>query len=104
MEKHVSRTLSWGTLQIDKGRARLGPDEFDWVGSMAAWTMEGRAHLIKAQTLLLNGAEEGADDLSQREFKKCIEADWVKLGHSTHMSHWEERDRFMNTVAEFLDA
>ncbi|KAK5064840.1 hypothetical protein LTR84_000674 [Exophiala bonariae] len=85
-------------------KSTLGPDEFDWVGTMATWTMEGRAHLIKVRTLLMNGAQEGADDLSQSEFKKFVDADWVKFDKSTHMPHWEERDKFMRTVSEFLNA
>jgi len=52
----------------------------------------------------MNGVEEGADDLSQLEFSKSIGADWIKFDKSTHMSHWEERDKFMKTVTECLDA
>lgn len=66
--------------------------------------MEGRAHLIGVPTLLMNGVNEGADDLSQREFLKYIDAEWVKFDGSRHMSHWEERDKFMKVVTRFLDA
>lgn len=71
---------------------------------MADWTMEGRAHLIKVPTLLMNGVDEGADDASQRRFLQYIDAQWVKFQASLHMSHWEERDRFMRVATVFLDA
>ena len=71
---------------------------------MAKWTMEDRAQFIKTPTLLTNGVDEGADDQSQKMFLKHLDAKWVKFDHSLHMSHWEERDKFMRTVKDFLDA
>lgn len=70
---------------------------------MANWTMEGRTQTLKVPTLLTNGVNEGADDLSQRKFLEHLDAEWIKFDKSLHMSHWEERSKFMTVVTNFLE-
>ena len=72
---------------------------------MKTWTIANELHQIKVPTLLINGVNEGADDESMKVFQAGIEnVRWVKFLRSTHMPHWEERDKHMKIVAEFLNA
>jgi len=65
--------------------------------------MAGRAHKIIVPTLLMNGTDEGSDDDSQLQFQQTIkDTQWVKFLHSKHMAHWEEREKYMEAVSDFL--
>ena len=81
----------------------MGPDEFDWIGFLSTWSMADRAQLIQVPTLLTNGEDEGADNLSQQEFQKLIKTvTWVSFLKSTHMALLEEEGKYIKVVDEFL--
>lgn len=81
----------------------MGPSEFDFTGFMMTWSVANELHKITLPTLLINGVNEGADDESLRMFNDGIAMSrWVKFEKSHHFPHYEERERFMNAVADFL--
>ncbi|KAF7300181.1 Proline iminopeptidase [Mycena kentingensis (nom. inval.)] len=81
-----------------------GPSEFYITGVIKNWSMLEDAHKINVPTLLINGAHDEARDTVVYPFFEKISGPvkWVTLADSSHMSHWEERERFMELVAGFL--
>lgn len=61
------------------------------------------AHRINVPTLLTNGKYDEAQDSVMIPFFRSIKrVKWVKFAESRHMSHWEERARYMDVVGDFL--
>jgi pimeloyl-ACP methyl ester carboxylesterase len=57
------------------------------------------------ETLLLNGYYDQVQDESVLPwFEEIPKVKWVQLPNSSHMGHWEERERFMQVVNSFLGA
>lgn len=72
------------------------------VGSIRGYEGWKQAHKIKVETLLVNGKSDEVTDLSMYPwFKSIPKVRWVQLG-GTHMSHWEDRERYMQEVGDFL--
>ncbi|KAL2284071.1 hypothetical protein FJTKL_09276 [Diaporthe vaccinii] len=79
-----------------------GPAEFVIVGSIKGWEGWKRAHNIEVETLLVNGKNDEVTNISMYPwFKSIPKVRWVTLGGS-HMSHWEDRERYMQEVGDFL--
>ncbi|KAI0375708.1 prolyl aminopeptidase-2 [Pilatotrama ljubarskyi] len=82
-----------------------GPSEFHIIGSLKNWTIEDEAHKINVPTLLLNGAyDEASDSTVKPLFKAIPKIKWYTFAESSHMPHWEEREKYMSLVSEFLTA
>lgn len=79
-----------------------GPAEFIIVGSIKGWEGWKEAHKIGVETLLVNGKTDEVTNLSMYPWFKTIpKVRWVTLG-GAHMSHWEDRSRFIQEVGDFL--
>ncbi|KAI9063160.1 prolyl aminopeptidase-2 [Trametes sanguinea] len=82
-----------------------GPSEFHVIGSLKNWSIIDEAHKINVPTLLLNGAyDEAADSTVFPLFKLIPKVKWFTFAESSHTPHWEEREKYMKIVAEFLSA
>ncbi|KAI0660914.1 prolyl aminopeptidase-2 [Cubamyces menziesii] len=80
-----------------------GPSEFHVIGSLKNWSIIDEAHKINVPTFLLNGAYDEAADSSVMPFFKFIpKVKWFTFAESSHMPHWEEREKYMKLVADFL--
>jgi L-proline amide hydrolase len=67
------------------------------------WTIIEDAHKISVPTLLLNGRyDEAQDSVMAPFFREIPHVKWVGFAGSSHMSHFEERERFMEVVGNFL--
>lgn len=67
------------------------------------WTIVDRLHLIKVPTLVLHGRKDIAQEFVQVPFFQNIsKVKWVTLENSSHMPHYEERERTIRLVADFL--
>ncbi|KAI5459929.1 Alpha/Beta hydrolase protein [Mariannaea sp. PMI_226] len=96
---------TFGNLTEDKAcyMTIQGPSEFTVIGSMKDWVPAKDAHNIEVETLLINGRyDEVTDSCVAPWFKNIPKVKWVTLENSSHMAHWEERDRFMQVCADFL--
>jgi hypothetical protein len=52
---------------------------------------------------MLNGRFDEAQDSAMNSFfERITMVKWVQFAESSHMSHYEERERFMQTVGDFL--
>ncbi|KAF7319140.1 AB hydrolase-1 domain-containing protein [Mycena chlorophos] len=84
-------------------RVLLGLHTFKIVGTMRTWSMIEDAENIRVPTLLLNGKYDQAQNSTMEPYSKRIpEVKWVQLAESSHMAHFEEHERFVAVVADFL--
>ena len=82
---------------------RLGPSEFESLGSQRDWSAVEAVKDIQAGTLLINGEEEGASDEAVRPFVEGIKGvNWVKIKGTRHMPMYEDPDRYWEVVGSFL--
>lgn len=79
-----------------------GPAEFVIVGSIRGWEGWKEGHKIEVETLLVNGKNDEVTSLSMYPWFKTIpKVRWVTLD-GAHQSHWEDRERYMQEVGDFL--
>jgi len=70
---------------------------------LQGWTIVDRLHLIKVPTFVVNGRADFAQDFAARPFFERIpKVKWLTFENSSHMPFWEERDRYMQEVKNFL--
>ncbi|KAI1167417.1 Alpha/Beta hydrolase protein [Nemania serpens] len=80
-----------------------GPSEIVVKGNLKDWDGTEDAKNINVDTLLLNGRYDEVGELCVEPwFKSIPKVKWVILENSSHMSHWEERERFMELVGTFV--
>ncbi|KAF9066946.1 proline-specific peptidase [Rhodocollybia butyracea] len=72
-------------------------------GLKDSWEITDRVHLIRVPTLVINGEYDYMMDSVCAPFCSGIpDVKWVKFAESGHFPHWDERERYMETVLEFL--
>ncbi|KAI0542182.1 proline-specific peptidase [Xylaria digitata] len=81
-----------------------GPSEFVVVGTaFKEWEGYKFGHEIEVPTFLINGKHDEVRDVCfEPWFWTIPKAKWVTLEGSSHMSHCEERERFMQLCGAFL--
>ncbi|KAI0086771.1 proline-specific peptidase [Irpex rosettiformis] len=84
--------------------AMWGPSEWYVKGTLKNWSVLDRVSTIDIPVLLLNGQYDEAQDSCITAFlHRLPKAKWVKLvGETSHMTHFEDRERYMQVVGEFL--
>lgn len=83
--------------------ARYGHSEFYATGPLKHWDATKRAHKIRVETLLINGRYDEVVDLAVAPwFQQISKVKWHIMEHSSHIPHWEERERYMEIVGTFL--
>lgn len=84
---------------------RLGPNEFEVTGSRKGWSAVEAAKKISVPTLVINGTNEGATDEAIKPFLDGIKTvKWVKFHESLHMPMYQEKERYLEAVSEWLKA
>ena len=62
-------------------------------------------HKINVSTLLINGRYDEVQDVAiQPYFERISKVKWITLENSSHMGHFEERERYMEILSSFLRA
>ncbi|KAI0388997.1 Alpha/Beta hydrolase protein [Xylariaceae sp. FL0594] len=80
-----------------------GASEFIITGTFKDWEGWKEGHKIEALTLLINGQYDEATDLCvQPWFSSIPKVRWVTVAEASHMVHWEQRERFIDLVGNFL--
>ena len=85
--------------------SRIGPSEFKIEGTLKSWSVKGKLNKVNVPTLLINGADDEAGDVCVSPFKDGIReglVEWVTFGNSSHMPFWEEEDKYLKLVSDFL--
>lgn len=86
-------------------RRRYGPSELYVSGTLRNWTCIPKLSNIKVPTLLINGAQDEAQDVAQQPFFDHIgQVKWITLDNAAHFSHVDQRESYMKHLGTFLRA
>ncbi|KAI0748166.1 proline iminopeptidase [Daedaleopsis nitida] len=67
------------------------------------WSIVDRLHLIRVPTFVINGRKDISQDFVVAPFFARIrKVKWATFEHSSHTPFFEERERFMQLVGDFL--
>lgn len=81
-----------------------GPNEFTIVGSMRSIDLTPRLASIRVPTLITGGRfDEVTPRVAESLHRHIPGSEHVTFEASSHMPMWEERRRYIDTVAHFLD-
>jgi L-proline amide hydrolase len=80
-----------------------GPSEFHVIGSIKDWSSKSRLNQIRVPTLVLSGRFDEATPALQETLLQGIEGSrQVIFESSSHLPFWEERERYVAVVDEWL--
>jgi proline iminopeptidase len=80
-----------------------GPSEFAFVGNLADWNRVDRLHEIEVPTLVTVGRhDELTPACSEQISERLPNARLVVFENGSHMTFWEETERYLSVVDEFL--
>ncbi|KAF8055307.1 proline-specific peptidase [Lyophyllum atratum] len=80
-----------------------GPSEFTITGTLKNWTIVDILPNIKVPTLMMNSVFDEAQDVCMLPFFKSVpRVRWVQFANSSHVPFFEERERYMKVVGDFL--
>ncbi|KAI0259593.1 proline-specific peptidase [Gloeopeniophorella convolvens] len=83
--------------------AMLGTSVFRIWGSLRTWSVVDKIDKIGYPTLLLNGVDDEAQDEALLPFfEKLPKVKWVQFANSSHTIFFEEKDRYLQVVGDFL--
>jgi proline iminopeptidase len=98
----LNRTLELG-LERPVYAYMNGPNEFTISGTIRDISITADLHRIRVPTLVTGGRyDEVTPAVAQRIQEAIPGARRVTFENSSHTPFWEERDRFMSVVADFL--
>lgn len=81
-----------------------GPSEFHVIGTIKDWDRTDRLSEIHVPTLILSGRyDESTPMINEILHKGIAGSAWVIFEQSSHLSHVEEAELYMQTVRAFLD-
>ncbi|TFY68097.1 hypothetical protein EVJ58_g1188 [Rhodofomes roseus] len=70
---------------------------------MKDWTIIDRLHRVLAPTLVINGRKDFMQDFVVAPFfEKINKVKWITFEQSSHCPFWEERQRYMEVIDDFL--
>ncbi|KAK0442695.1 proline iminopeptidase [Desarmillaria tabescens] len=74
-----------------------------FTGELRIWTIVDRLDRVRVPTFVINGRADIAQDfVVEPLFREIRQAKWVTMEKSSHTPMWEERERYMDLVNEFL--
>ncbi|OAA60601.1 Peptidase S33, tricorn interacting factor 1 [Niveomyces insectorum RCEF 264] len=103
----IAAAIRWLTEDPTVYGTMYGPSEMTATGSLRDWTIVPELHKITVPTLLVNGDQDEAQDEARDEamapfFHRLLKVRWVTIANAAHMSHVDQRERFMEIVGTFL--
>ena len=102
MPEYVQR--SFDTLSKPVYYTMNGPSEFHVVGTIKDWDRTDRLTEISVPTLILSGRyDESTPMINEILHRGIAGSEWVVFEQSSHLSHVEEEELYMQTVCAFLD-
>ncbi|KAH9478942.1 L-amino acid amidase [Psilocybe cubensis] len=82
----------------------VGPSEFNVIGSLKTWSIVDILHKITNQTLLISSPEDEIQECAVLPFFTQIpKVKWVELQNSTHLAMFEEPERYIGVILNFLE-
>ena len=90
-------------IELEANGNRLGKSEFIVRGSLRDWSAVDVVGEIEAETLVINGVEEGASDEAVRPFVERIQnVRWEKMRGASHVPFYEDPEKYFEIVGNFL--
>ncbi|KAF9037817.1 proline-specific peptidase [Hymenopellis radicata] len=84
--------------------AMIGASEFNVVGTLVGWSVVDIVHNIRAPTLLLSAPlDEVQKEAALPWFRGIPKVKWVELQNSTHLGQFEEPEKYITVVRDFLE-
>jgi len=81
-----------------------GPSEFYVTGTLRGWDVSAQLHRVNVPTLVTSGRhDEASPTVVEPVVRGIAGAKQVIFEHSSHMSHVEEAELYVRTVAAFLE-
>jgi len=101
--------VSYGLAQIDVDptvyHTMNGPSEFHVIGSIREWSSESRLGQIRVPTLMVSGRfDEATPALQETLVGGIVGSQQVIFENSSHLPFWEEPDRYLAVIDEWLSA
>lgn len=109
--RHICRLATWprelalsmGRLSRPVYRTMWGPSEFAVQGSLRYWDITDRLSTIRVPTLITGGKYDEITPRIARTIHREIRGSKLAIfPQSSHLPMWEERERYMQVVGEFL--
>lgn len=110
-DRHVIRTKpipefvqrGFATISPEVYGTMNGPSEFHVIGTLKDWDITDRLSEITLPTLLLSGRYDEATPTIMGEVHAGISgSEWTVFEDSSHLSHVEEEERWMEVVNDWL--
>lgn len=80
-----------------------GPSEFHVIGTIKNWDVRHRLGEIHAPTLVTSGRyDEGTPVIAETVHRGIPGSKWVIFEESSHLSHAEEPERYMQVLNDFI--
>ena len=97
---------AWQTFEdfaMDVYVPMWGPSEFCFVGNLSDWDRVDRLHEIRVPTLITVGRhDELTPACSEQIHERIPGSQLVVFEESAHWTHWDEADRYLHVVDDFL--
>ncbi|KAI0380511.1 proline-specific peptidase [Hypomontagnella monticulosa] len=101
----VQAALDWFAKDPTTYGTMYGPSELYISGALRNWTCIPMLSRIQVPTLLINGAQDEAQDVAMQPFFDHIQkVKWVTLDNAAHFSHVDQREAYMKHLESFLSA
>ncbi len=101
--EELTASLAWIDQDPTVYHTLNGPSKFHVVGSLKDWSALERIDGIEVSTLILSGThDEAGPSLQELLLERLPEASWHRFEDSSHMPHWEEREKYMEVLEGFL--
>ena len=100
---YVVRTFEKAGQHPEVYNTMWGPSEFVANGTLEEWDLTSRLGEIEVPALITSGKYDEMTPLMARTVKEGIPGSrWVLFERSAHMSHAEEKKRYLEVLARFL--
>lgn len=81
-----------------------GPNEFTIIGNIRYWDVTNQLHRIRVPTVVTGGRYDEVSPKVARSIHRGIRrSKLIIFSKSSHLPLWEERDKFISAVHNFLD-
>jgi len=81
-----------------------GPNEFSIIGNIRYWDVTNQLHRIRVPTLVTGGRYDEVSPKVARSIHRGIRRSKLAIfAKSSHLPLWEERQKFITVVRDFLD-
>ena len=74
-------------------------------GALNGWNISDKLDKVRVPSFVINGRKDLAQDFVTADyFWKIKKSKWVTFEKSSHTPMWEEREKYIQLVGEWLDS